>query len=173
MFTESLGDPYAHLLAGFDQIEVKAAPDRATAFRPRRTLTDRVRTALMQLTGGAGSVLAHEERAWASITFAGTRHEVVLEFCGPEAVAAGEELIERLPDHEFSLPGQLVADATITKVDHRFGAMERLEVTAVLLLLEEGDVRPPPLPSPRRGPACSLPQQASGVPGQAREGVEP
>ena len=69
---------------------------------------------------------------------AGTRHEVVLEFCGPEAVAGGEELIERLPDHEFALPGQLVADATITKVDHRFGAMERLEVTAVLLLLEEG-----------------------------------
>ncbi len=92
----------------------------------------------MQLTGGAGSVLAHSEKAWASITFAGTRHEVVLEFCGPEAVAAGEELIERLPDHEFALPGQLVADATVTKVDHRFGAMERLEVTAVLLLLEEG-----------------------------------
>ena len=39
---------------------------------------------------------------------------------------------------EFVLPGQLVADATITAVDHRFVAMERLEVTAVLLLLEEG-----------------------------------
>jgi hypothetical protein len=48
------------------------------------------------------------------------------------------EKIERLPDYEFAIPRQLVADATITKVDHRFGAMERLEVTAVLLLLEEG-----------------------------------
>lgn len=139
MFTESLRDPFAHIFADFDQLEVKSAPARAHngALRPRRTLADRVHKALMQLTGGPGTVLVHEEKAWASITFAGTRHEVVLEFCGPDAVAAGEALIERLPDHEFALPGQLVADATITKVDHRFGAMERLEVTAVLLLLED------------------------------------
>ncbi|MCZ8369023.1 MAG: hypothetical protein O9293_03485 [Porphyrobacter sp.] len=140
MLTETLRDPLAHLNAGFDQIEIKSAPLLGvTRFqRPRRTLTDRVRSALQLITGGAGTVLSHEEKAWASITFTGTRHEVVLEFCGPEAVAAGEELIEKLPDHEFTLPGQLVADATITKADHRFGAMERLEVTAVLLLLEEG-----------------------------------
>ena len=135
MLTESLRDPFAHIFADFDTIEVKSA---STPLRARRTLADRVRTALIQLTGGAGTVLGHSEKAWASITFAGTRHEVVLEFCGPDAVAAGETLIERLPDHEFTLPGQLVADATITKVDHRFGAMERLEVIAVLLLLEEG-----------------------------------
>lgn len=135
MLTESLRDPFAHILGDAGQIEVKSL---RPALRPRRTLSDRVRAALMHLTGGAGTVLAHEEKAWASITFAGTRHEVVLDFCGTQAVAAGEELIERLPDHEFTLPAQLVADATITKVDHRFGAMERLEVTAVLLLLEEG-----------------------------------
>ncbi len=140
MLTESLRDPYAHMLGDFDQIEVKSAPLLGvTRFqRPRRSLADRVRAALMQLSGGAGTLLAHEEKAWASITFSGTRHEVVLEFCGADAVAAGEELIERLPDHEFTLPGQLVADATISAVDHRFGAMERLQVTAVLLLLEEG-----------------------------------
>lgn len=140
MLTESFRDPYAHLNAAFDQIEVKSAPLLGlTRFqRPRRTLADRVRAALLLITGGDGTVLSHEEKSWASITFSGTRHEVVMEFCGPEAVAAGEELIEQLPDHEFTLPGQLVADATIAKVDHRFGAMERLEVTAVLLLLEEG-----------------------------------
>jgi hypothetical protein len=141
MLTESLRDPFAHMFADFAEIEVKAAPFPIAvppALRSRRTLADRVRAALLLITGGAGSILTHEERAWASITFSGTRHEVVLEFCGVEAVVAGEELIERLPDHEFTLPGQLVADATITKVDHRFGAMERLEVTAVLLLLEEG-----------------------------------
>lgn len=141
LLTESARDPFAHILGPFDQIEVKSQPlpvSAPAALRPRRSLADRVRGGLMQLTGGQGTVLGHSEKAWASITFAGTRHEVVLEFCGPEAVAAGEELIERLPDHEFALPGQLVADATVTKVDHRFGAMERLEVTAVLLLLEEG-----------------------------------
>jgi len=138
MLTESLRDPFAHLFADFDPIEVKSAPPLSGGFRPRRTLSDRVRTALMALTGGWGTVLSHHETAWASITFAGTRHEVVLEFCGPEAVVAGEELIERLPDHEFAIARQLVADATISAVDHRFGAMERLEVTAVLLLLEDG-----------------------------------
>jgi hypothetical protein len=141
MLTESHGDPFAHLTADFDEIEVKSAPlpvGAPAALRPRRTLADRVRSGLMAITGGAGTVLAHEEKAWVSITFAGTRHEVVLEFLGADAVAAGEELIERLPDYEFTIPRQLVADATVTKVDHRFGAMERLEVTAVLLLLEEG-----------------------------------
>jgi hypothetical protein len=136
MLTESHRDPFAHAFSDLDDFEVKSAP--LAGFRPRRTTADRVRAALAGLADGHGTVIAHEEKAWASITFAGTRHEVVLEFCGPEAVAGGEELIERLPDHEFALPGQLVADATITKVDHRFGAMERLEVTAVLLLLEEG-----------------------------------
>jgi hypothetical protein len=138
MLTESLRDPFAHLFADFDTIEVKSAPAFRARARARRTTADRVRAALMALTGSAGTLITHEEKAWASITFAGTRHEVVLEFCGADAVVGGEELIEHLPDHEFRIPGQLVADATITKVDHRFGAMERLEVTAVLLLLEEG-----------------------------------
>lgn len=111
MLTESLRDPFAHILGDFDQIEVKSAPLRFPAtLRPRRTLADRVRSSLMGLTGGAGTVLSHEEKAWASITFAGTRHEMVLEFCGPDAVAAGEELIERLPDHEFTLPGDAISN---------------------------------------------------------------
>jgi hypothetical protein len=135
MLTESHRDPFAHAFADLDDFEVKSL---AASFRPRRTIADRVRAALKGLAGGHGTLVSHDEKAWASITFSGTRHAVVLEFCGPEAVAGGEELIERLPDHEFALPGQLVADATITAVDHRFGAMERLEVTAVMLLLEEG-----------------------------------
>ena len=141
MLTESHRDRFAHIHADFDQIEVKSAPfpvSAPAALRPRRSLADRVRAGLMEITSGRGTLLGHEETAWASITFAGTRHEVVLEFRGTDAVVAGEELIERLPDHEFTIPRQLVADATITKVDHRFGAMERLEVTAVLLLLEDG-----------------------------------
>jgi hypothetical protein len=139
MLTDSLRDPFAHLFADFDTIEVKSAhPAPSRCLRARRSTADRVRAAVRAIAGGHGTLLAHDEKAWASITFAGTRHEIVLEFCGADAVVGGEELIERLPDHEFRIPGQLVADATITKVDHRFGAMERLEVTALLLLLEEG-----------------------------------
>ena len=63
--------------------------------------------------------------------------EVMLDFNGSPAVEAGEDFIANLPEHEFTIPGQLVADATIKEVDHRFGADERMVVTAVLLLLEE------------------------------------
>lgn len=107
------------------------------AVRPRRTTTERLREAVLAICGGAGTILTHEERAWASITFAGKRHALVLKFEGWEQVLAGELLIQHLPDHEFTIPGQLVADATITVVDHRFGPVETLTVTAVLLLLEE------------------------------------
>lgn len=109
----------------------------AAALRPRRNLADRVREAVLDIAGGRGEVVSHAESAWASITFSGTRHELVLRFEGIEAVEAGEGLIERLPDHEFTLPGHLVADATVVVVNHRFGVVETLTVTAVLLLLEE------------------------------------
>ena len=110
--------------------------------RARKTTADRLREALIKLTrisfpGQCLKCLKHEESAWSSITFSGTRHEVTLVFEGAEAVAKGEEFMEALPEHEFTIPGQLVADASIREVDHRFGMHERLQVTAVLLLLEE------------------------------------
>lgn len=116
----------------------RPAPRRARRYRPRRTTSDRVRDALLRLAQGRAQLLAHEEKAWASITFSGTRHEVMLDFDGAEAVAAGEALIDALPDHEFAIPGHLVAEASVREVDHRFaGEDERMVVTAVLLLLEE------------------------------------
>jgi hypothetical protein len=113
-------------------------PRRARRYRPRRTTADRVREALLTLAEGRASLLTHEETAWSSITFSGTRHEVMLDFDGAEAVEVGEQFIADLPEHEFRIPGQLVADATVREVDHRFGGDdERMVVTAVLLLLEE------------------------------------
>lgn len=140
MLTESRRDPAFAPFTDIGMAETKSPPRPSLHSVPRirRTLADRVGAAIKALAGDKGVLLSHQETAWASITFAGTRHQLAFEFCGAAAVAAGEELIERLPDHEFAIPGQLVADATITAVDHRFGAIERLEVTAVLLLLEEG-----------------------------------
>jgi len=82
-------------------------------------------------------VVSHGEANWASITFAGTRHRIVLEFAGEAAVAAGECFIAFLPEHEFTLPGHLVADAAVVSVDH-VAAPPLLRVTCELLLLEEG-----------------------------------
>lgn len=103
----------------------------------RRSTTDRLREALLRLAEQRGEVLLHRETAWASITFAGTRHRLSLRFAGPEAVAAGERLIAALPEHEFAIPGQLVADATVNEVEHRLLPQPLLLVTCELLLLEE------------------------------------
>lgn len=102
-----------------------------------RSLADRLREALSELAQGRAQVLAHRETAWASVTFAGTRHRVELAFEGAEAIEAGESFIVLLPEHEFAIPGQLVADATVVEVDHRLAPEPRLTLIAELLLLEE------------------------------------
>jgi hypothetical protein len=108
----------------------------ACAARARREPRDRLREALLALAGGEATFLGHEEKSWASITFAGTRHRLELAFDGAEAVAAGELFLAFLPEHEFAIPGQLVADAAITAVDHRLEP-PRMQVSCELLLLEE------------------------------------
>jgi len=104
----------------------------------RRTTTDRLREALLALADHRGQLLAHSEKPWASITFAGARHTVVMLFAGAEAVAAGEAFMEALPEHEFTIPQQLVADATVTGAEHRLLPTPRLVVTCEILMLEEG-----------------------------------
>ena len=104
--------------------------------RARRTAADRLRAALADLHAHHGQVLTHTEKAWASITFAGTRHSLTILFAGDEAVAAGEEFVAALPDHEFAIPGQLVADAGVVEVEHRLTPEPRLVVQCELLLLE-------------------------------------
>lgn len=113
-------------------------PVRPRPAKPLRSDADRLREALMALGDFRGQVIAHTEKAWASITFAGSRHSLALLFAGEEAVEAGERFIAALPDHEFAIPGQLVADATITEAEHRLLPSPRLVVQCELLLLEEG-----------------------------------
>lgn len=103
----------------------------------RRSTGDRLREAILALAQGHGECQHHAEKAWASITFAGTRHTLRLVFDGEDAVASGEELVAALPDHEFALPGQLVADATITGVESTQKPSPRMLVECELLLLED------------------------------------
>lgn len=112
-------------------------PPRTGLRTARRTTTDRLREALLALAEQRGEVLIHREKAWASITFAGTRHTLSLRFTGSEAVAAGERFVAALPEHEFAIPGQLVADATVSEVEDRFLPEPLLVVGCELLLLEE------------------------------------
>lgn len=110
-----------------------APPARAS----RRGPGERLRSAVLALCGSSARLVSHSERAWASITFAGTRHMMMLEFAGPEAIAQGETFIAELPEHEFAIVGQLVADAAIRQVDHAMLPQPCLTVECELLLLEE------------------------------------
>ena len=103
----------------------------------RRSAGERLAEALLILAGGHGRITRQSEANWASITFAGTRHSLDLMFEGEAAIEIGEDFIAALPEHEFTIPGQLVADAEIVKVDHR-AAPPLMKVTCELLLLDEG-----------------------------------
>jgi len=105
--------------------------------KPRQSPGERLGAALLMLSGGRGRITRQCEANWASITFAGTRHTVEIVFEGEAAIEIGEDFVAELPEHEFTLPGQLVADAEVTKVDHR-AAPPLMKVTCEVLLLEEG-----------------------------------
>jgi len=94
-------------------------------------------TALVGLADGQGEILRHDERPWASVTFEGARHSLALAFDGAAAIPAGEAFIEALPEHEFAIPGQLVAEARVTAVDQRLAPEPRMEVTCEVLLLKD------------------------------------
>jgi hypothetical protein len=67
---------------------------------------------------------------WASVTFAGARHTVMLE---APATPAVERWLADLPEAEFSLPGHLVADIAIVAMS---ATAERLSVTIEALTVE-------------------------------------
>ena len=93
--------------------------------------------AVTELAGPEAELVRHTERAWASITFSGTRHVMLLAFAGAEAVEAGERFIAALPEHEFTIPRQLVAEATVAAADHTLVPEPKLVVEIEMLLLED------------------------------------
>ncbi|MFC3097361.1 hypothetical protein [Alteraurantiacibacter palmitatis] len=92
--------------------------------------------ALKEIGADAGMMIMHAQREWASITFSGVRHSLTYAFDGAEAVAHAERMIALLPEHEFSLPGQLVADAAVTNIEHRIEP-PRIVLDCELLVLDE------------------------------------
>jgi hypothetical protein len=98
---------------------------------------EQIRAQLLALAGGAGMVRVHQERSWASINFAGSRHTLQLRFDGDD-IDRGEAMIGALPDHEFVIPGQLVAEANVLEFSRKLLPAPNLTVTVEVLLLEEG-----------------------------------
>jgi hypothetical protein len=94
-------------------------------------------SALMTLAGGCAELICHSEHPWASVTFSGSRHTIKLAFAGSEAVTIGELFIAALPDHEFTIPRQLVADAAVVSAMHMMLPEPHLEMEIEVLLLED------------------------------------
>ena len=109
----------------------------SAARKQRNAPANRLLAALHALGGGHGALLRHEERPWASITFSGCNHSVTFRFAGDAGVAAGEAFVATLPEHEFAIPHQLVAEATVTAARHALRPEPSLEVECAVLLLDE------------------------------------
>ena len=80
---------------------------------PRRDPHARIIAQLVQLSGPDMTVIASSSRLWASATFVGAQHRVVLRFSGGDAPANAARFAELLPDAEFSIAGHIVADACV------------------------------------------------------------
>lgn len=106
--------------------------------QPRRTPWLRVLQEVLQLAGPQAEFLRHKERPWMSATFSGARHSMALAFDGLEAIANAEAFAAALPDHEFTVPRHLVADAAVTAMDHCVLPAPRLVIEIELLVLEDG-----------------------------------
>lgn len=132
-----LSDPAA--TAAMQAIASQDVPEPATA-RPRRRSGPWVQllTALLDLADGKAELIRHAEQAWASATFSGTRHTIMLGFGGTDAITAGEALIDALPEHEFALPRHIVADAAVIAVEHWMLPEQRMTVEIELLVLDDG-----------------------------------
>lgn len=112
--------------------------ETVTTLPPRRlSAGERLLRELREMAGPLAEVTGHSETSWASITFTGARHTVVMRFAGSDAVSDGERFIATLPDHEFRLRSQLVADASVTRVDHEVLPAPLMEVECELLLLDQ------------------------------------
>lgn len=121
-----------------DQTLAPRAGDAALPNRRHRQPWMPLLSAVLQLAGPRAELLRHGERPWASATFSGARHRIALAFAGIDGIDAAEAFIAALPEHEFAIAGQLVADATVAEVTQAMLPAPAITVDVELLLLEDG-----------------------------------
>lgn len=83
-----------------------------------------------------GAAIAFESltsRPWASITFAGERHKLILCLPGPGAQAAVDAFLDGLEDREFALRGHIVADIEATGIQRDGDGQLRLTLEALTI----------------------------------------
>jgi hypothetical protein len=83
---------------------------------------------------GLSEGLVFEEirsRAWASATFSGARHELVLRLDGYNAGAVADRLLLGLDAAEFTLRGHILADIALVQREALAGGVQRLRLEAL------------------------------------------
>lgn len=113
--------------------------------------------ALVQRSGGTATLLAGEAVDWASVTFAGQRHRIALAVPAEDA----RRLADGLEEHEFALPGHLVADIAV--VARRHGPTTEVEIEALTIV----DASPP-----ARVQQGSCARWSPGLPGAPPEALD-
>ncbi|WP_108811176.1 hypothetical protein [Sphingorhabdus sp. Alg231-15] len=81
--------------------------------RSHRDPGSRIVEQLQKLFGADYEVTMVRERPWASITFSGTRHILVVKLAVLGEMPGIGSACNQLPDYEFNLPGQFVADILV------------------------------------------------------------
>lgn len=136
-FDRAQGKPPEDCAAQSDTPAASMTAMTYSAPTTRRYTAERLEDELQTLAGGFGQVVSHREVPWSSITFTGARHTLMLSYSGTAQVDGGEAMIAALPDHEFTIPGQLVADASVMLVEHALMPEPVMRVAVELLLLED------------------------------------
>lgn len=76
-----------------------------------------LQNALRAMVSSEMTICRHTQRKWASISFSGSIHRISITLRGADAIEDAIALENTLPEHEFSIPGYLVADAGIVESD--------------------------------------------------------
>lgn len=74
----------------------------------RHTVAHRLIGQILALCGDRAELAAAQQRSWASATFSGSRH--IVDILAP--VTAAVQASALLPEHDFDLHGEIVADCS-------------------------------------------------------------
>ncbi len=93
-----------------------------------------LRRALRACFGALGAAVTFEavtSRSWASITFAGERHRLILCLPGPSAQAAVDAFLDGLEERDLPLRGHILADIAAAGIAREEDGQIRLTLEAL------------------------------------------
>ena len=104
---------------------------------PRQNINNAARLcrAVCGALGGNADLIESQERPWASATFSGARHIITVRIPVDERDSTVPTLLAKLPDYEFNVPGEIVADCVVSMQRHNRDCDGRLWLLCTVELL--------------------------------------